>query len=135
MAKASTQEKNQVFVGRRKESTARIVLREGSGKIVVNKKDFKEYFPRLIHQLRIMEPFKVCGVEGKFDVIANIKGGGITGQADALRLAISRALASYKQDFEPILKKGKFLTRDPRMVERKKYGKHKARRGHQFSKR
>lgn len=135
MTKAVLSPKKSTFVGRRKESTARVILADGTGRVTINKKDYKVYFSRVLQQLRVLEPLKLCNAEKAYDVVAIIKGGGITGQSDALRLAISKALVEKKPDFEPILKKAKLLTRDSRMIERKKYGRHKARRGHQFSKR
>jgi len=122
-------------IGRRKTSVARVFLNEGTGKIIVNGKDMTEYFTVPTHQKKILQPYQVTETEGKFDVKATIKGGGITGQADALQLGIARALVEVNPEFKPVLKKDKLLTRDPRMVERKKYGQPKARKKFQFSKR
>lgn len=122
-------------LGRRKTSVARIRVKAGNGSITINKRNITEYFP--IENLRIIvnQPFALTGEVGKFDVDVNVKGGGISGQAEAIRLAISRALAQLNPELRPALKKEGFLTRDPRMVERKKYGRRKARRRFQFSKR
>ncbi len=122
-------------IGRRKTSVARVFMNEGTGKIIVNGKEFIEYFTVPTHQKAILLPFNVTETEGKFDVKATIKGGGITGQADALKLGIARALVEVNPEYKPLLKKEKLLTRDPRMVERKKYGQPKARKKFQFSKR
>ena len=113
--------------GRRKSSVARVYLVPGSGKITVNKRDIEEYF--------IRQPLEVTGTTGKFDISINVCGGGTTGQAGAIRHGISRALLEADSDFRPALKKAGFLTRDPRMKERKKYGLKAARRAPQFSKR
>ncbi len=122
-------------IGRRKTSVARVFLNEGTGKITVNGKDVNEYFTVPSHQKTIAQPFQVTETEGKFDIKATLKGGGITGQAEALRLGIARALVEVNPEYKPVLKKDKLLTRDPRMVERKKYGQPKARKKFQFSKR
>lgn len=122
-------------IGRRKTSIARIYLTPGKGKIVVNNRDYKEYFQSEILQTIINQPFAVIEGAGKFDVNINVKGGGITGQAQAIRMAISRALVENSPENRVPLKKEGYLTRDPRMVERKKYGRRKARRRFQFSKR
>lgn len=135
MAKTAVKKRERITVGRRKESVARVIAKPGKGKITINGRKFGEYFPRLTHQIKIMAPIKACGVEKKYDFVAKVDGGGITGQTGAVVLGIARALVAENADFQPILKKGKFLTRDPRMVERKKYGRHKARKSHQFSKR
>ncbi|RME86384.1 MAG: 30S ribosomal protein S9 [Zetaproteobacteria bacterium] len=121
--------------GRRKTSTARVILRPGSGRIVVNGREFAEHFPTEAQRLHAIEPLKITGMEDRFDVIVNVKGGGLSGQAGAVRLGIARALVAYDEGLRPTLKKAGMLTRDPRMVERKKYGLHKARRAVQFSKR
>ncbi|MBQ7606219.1 MAG: 30S ribosomal protein S9 [Firmicutes bacterium] len=122
--------------GRRKSSVARVRLLPGTGKITINKKDLEEYFPTDIVKREARRPFEVAGCEGKFDVIATIHGGGFTGQAGALRHGISRALCiADKEAFRAPLKAAGFLSRDPRMKERKKYGLKKARRASQFSKR
>lgn len=122
-------------LGRRKTAIARIYLKEGQGKITVNDRDYKEYFPTQILQFQITEPFQLTNTVGKYDVKVNIDGGGITGQAEALSLAISRALIKISEENRPLLKAKSLLRRDPRMVERKKYGQKKARKRFQFSKR
>ena len=122
-------------LGRRKKSIARIYLSKGKGNIVVNGKDFKNYFPTVALQYRVNQPFVMTGNEGKYDVKANITGGGVTGQAEALRLALSRAFVEIDAENKAILKPEGLLTRDPRMVERKKPGQKKARKKFQFSKR
>ena len=122
--------------GRRKSSVARVRLIPGTGKITVNKKDLDDYFGMEIVKREVRRPFEIAGCEGKFDVIATVKGGGFTGQAGALRHGISRALcAADKEAYRAPRKAAGFLTRDPRMKERKKYGLKKARRASQFSKR
>jgi len=122
-------------LGRRKKSVARIYVSKGKGAITVNRKDFKEYFPVAELQLKVNQPFQVTELEGKFDVKVNVSGGGVSGQAEAVRLAISRALVKYDEELRPALKAEGFMTRDPRMVERKKPGQKKARKKFQFSKR
>lgn len=122
-------------IGRRKCSVARIYMTPGTGKIVVNNRDYKEYFPTGPLQYIVSQPFLVTNAEGKWDIKANLDGGGITGQAQALRMAISRALCENNIEDRPALKKEGFLMRDPRMVERKKPGQPKARKRFQFSKR
>ena len=122
-------------IGRRKKSVARIYLSKGKGKFTVNGKDYTEYFPTVALQYRITQPFSLTDTEGKYDVKANISGGGVTGQAEAMRLAMSRALVEIDADSKPALKKEGLMTRDPRMVERKKPGQKKARKKFQFSKR
>ena len=121
--------------GRRKSSVARVYLVPGSGKITVNKRDLEEYFGLETLKLIIRQPLEVTGTTGKFDISINVCGGGTTGQAGAIRHGISRALLEADSDFRPALKKAGFLTRDPRMKERKKYGLKAARRAPQFSKR
>jgi small subunit ribosomal protein S9 len=121
--------------GKRKESIARVRLFPGEGKITVNSRDFKEYFKRESLITIIMEPFKVTNTENAYDVIADLSGGGMSGQAGALRHGISRALLEVNQEFRTILKREGFLTRDSRIKERKKYGLKKARKRPQFSKR
>lgn len=121
--------------GRRKSSVARVYLVPGSGKITVNKRDIEEYFGLETLKLIIRQPLEVTGTTGKFDISINVCGGGTTGQAGAIRHGISRALLEADSDFRPALKKVGFLTRDPRMKERKKYGLKAARRAPQFSKR
>ena len=122
--------------GRRKSSVARVRLLPGTGRIVINGKDLEEYFGTEIVKREVRRPFDVTGTAGKFDVIAKVEGGGFTGQAGALRHGISRALCVADEEaYRPVLKAAGFLTRDPRMKERKKYGLKKARRASQFSKR
>ena len=121
--------------GRRKSSVARVYLVPGSGKITVNKRDIEEYFGLETLKLIIRQPLEVTGTTGKFDISINVCGGGTTGQAGAIRHGISRALLEADSDFRPALKKAGFLTRDPRMKERKKYGLKAARRAPQFSER
>ena len=121
--------------GRRKTAVARVYLSEGTGSFVINGKDYSNYFPTMVLQYRVNQPFALTGNEGKYDFKANIDGGGITGQAEAVRLAISKALIEINPDWKPALKAEGLTTRDPRMVERKKFGQRKARRRFQFSKR
>ena len=121
--------------GKRKESVARVRLVPGSGKITVNDKDFNQYFGREAVKTRIVEPLKLTGTDSVYDVIADIDGGGTTGQAGALRHGISKALLEINSEYRAILKKEGFLTRDSRIKERKKYGLKKARKRPQFSKR
>ena len=122
-------------VGRRKTSVARVYLTEGTGEIIVNKKEYKEYFPTTLLQYRMEQAFAVTGLTGQYDVKANVFGGGITGQVEAIRLAISKALVELNQENHAALKPIGLLSRDPRKVERKKYGQKKARKKFQFSKR
>lgn len=124
-----------IGTGRRKSAVARVRLIPGTGKITINKKDLDEYLPMEILKNEVKRPFVVSGNEGKYDVIALVNGGGTTGQAGALRHGISRALCAADPENRPSLKAAGFLTRDPRMKERKKYGLKKARRAPQFSKR
>ncbi len=122
--------------GRRKSSVARVRLLPGTGKVVINKKDLNDYFASELLRQEVMRPFSVAGAEGKYDVIALVNGGGLTGQAGALRHGISRALCEADTEtYRAPLKAAGFLTRDPRMKERKKYGLKAARRAPQFSKR
>ncbi len=121
--------------GRRKTSVARVYLRPGSGKIVVNKRDFDEYFPNQVLKMVIRQPLLLTETADKFDILINVNGGGPTGQAGAIRHGISRALLEYNGELRPQLKAVGFLTRDARKVERKKYGQPKARKRFQFSKR
>lgn len=122
--------------GKRKTAVARVWLKApGQGKIVVNKREFEDYFPRETLRLMILQPFKLTDTLGKFDIYVNVRGGGISGQAGAIRHGISRALVQYNADLRPILKKAGFLTRDPRKKERKKYGQRGARARFQYSKR
>lgn len=122
-------------LGRRKKAIARVYLKEGTGQITVNKKDFKIYFPTGILQFVAQQAFESSDTVGKYDVVANLDGGGINGQAEALRLGIARALVKIDPEFKPALKAKGLMTRDPRMVERKKPGQPKARKKFQFSKR
>ncbi len=122
-------------IGRRKSSVARIYVSEGTGQVTVNKKDFKVYFPTGVLQYKINQPFALTDTEGKYDVKVNVKGGGVNGQVEAVRLAIARALVEIDPENKPKLKAESLMTRDPRMVERKKPGQPKARKKFQFSKR
>ncbi len=124
-----------IATGRRKTSVARVRLYEGTGTFTLNDKALDAYFPSMAHRIRIMEPIRSVGLEGRYDVIAKLEGGGSNGQADALRLGIARALERLDPDLRDTLKKGGFLTRDSRKVERKKYGLRKARRAPQYTKR
>ena len=126
---------DKIFIGRRKTSVARVILKNGSGKITVNNKEFENFFPQLLSREDILLPFKVTETEGKYDVHVNVNGGGTTGQAQSVRLGIARALIEFNPEYRPALKAEGLLTRDPRMVERKKYGQPKARKRFQFSKR
>lgn len=122
-------------VGRRKTSVSRVYLRPGNGKVVVNKRTIEDYFPLEIRRRQILRPFVVTETVGKFDVLVNVSGGGLTGQAEATRLGIARALIELDEEHRRSLRTAGLLTRDPRMVERKKYGRPKARKRFQFSKR
>ncbi|MCB0792459.1 MAG: 30S ribosomal protein S9 [Flavobacteriales bacterium] len=122
-------------IGRRKTSIARVTLTEGNGEVIINGVDGKEYFPILIQQAKLNRPFQLTETEGKFDVVALVDGGGITGQVEALRLGIARALVEADPEHKPKLKAENLMTRDPRAVERKKFGRKKARKRYQFSKR
>ena len=122
-------------VGRRKTSVVRVRLREGTGKMVLNGRSIEDFFPTMANRLRVLEPLRVVGMENRFDVEAKLEGGGVTGQVDGLRLAIARALIENDVTLRPALKKAGLLTRDPRAVERKKYGLRKARRAPQYTKR
>jgi len=122
-------------VGRRKEAVARVYVTEGTGKITINKKDLTEYFPSPILQYVVKQPLNLLDVAEKYDIKVNLDGGGFTGQSQALRLAIARALVKINAEDKPALKKQGFMTRDSRVVERKKPGRPKARRRFQFSKR
>ncbi len=121
--------------GRRKTAVARVYMSEGSGNVTINGKDYKQYFPTLVLQYKVNQSFKVTGNEAKYDVKANLDGGGITGQAEALRLAIGKALIEINPEWKALLRAEGLTTRDPRMVERKKFGQKKARKRFQFSKR
>lgn len=122
-------------VGRRKTSVARVYLRPGSGNVVINKRGLETYFPLKARQKTLVSPFEATNTTSQFDVVVNAKGGGLTGQVEAIRLGIARALVDYNEEFRKPLRDAGFLTRDPRMVERKKYGQPKARKRFQFSKR
>ena len=126
---------DRIYIGRRKTSVARVILRSGNGKILVNGREFEKAFPMLVSREDITKPLDVTETSGKYDIFINVKGGGTTGQAQAIRLGIARALIDTNPDFRQSLKIEGFLTRDPRMVERKKYGQPKARKRFQFSKR
>ncbi|MBR1478793.1 MAG: 30S ribosomal protein S9 [Lachnospiraceae bacterium] len=134
MAKAKNVERY-YGTGRRKKAIARVYLTPGKGKITINKRDIDEYLGQEVLKVIVRQPLVATGNEGKFDILVNVKGGGYTGQAGAIRHGIARALLEVDNDFRPTLKKEGFLTRDPRMKERKKYGLKAARRAPQFSKR
>ncbi|NVP54509.1 30S ribosomal protein S9 [Mycoplana rhizolycopersici] len=121
--------------GKRKDAVARVWLKPGSGKITVNGKSFEAYFARPVLQMILQQPIVAAAREGQFDIVATVAGGGLSGQAGAVRHGLSKALTYFEPGLRPVLKKGGFLTRDSRVVERKKYGKAKARRSFQFSKR
>ncbi|QLH53061.1 MAG: SSU ribosomal protein S9p (S16e) [Candidatus Kapaibacterium sp.] len=127
--------KEAIATGRRKTSVAQVRLYPGTGKITVNDRPFEEYFPIEFHRIQIIKPLEVTNTLGKFDVVVKTNGGGISGQPGAVQLGIARALVEYEESFKPTLKEFGLLTRDPRMVERKKYGQKKARKRFQFSKR
>jgi small subunit ribosomal protein S9 len=122
-------------IGRRKAAVARIYMTKGKGNITINERNSNEYFPIPTQQYKIKQPFALTGTEGQYDVKVNVDGGGTTGQVEAVRLAISRALVELDPEFKPALKVHGLMTRDPRMVERKKPGQKKARKKFQFSKR
>jgi len=126
---------DKLYVGRRKTAVARVYLRTGAGKVTVNNKQFKDAFQLEAHRNNVVSPLKVTETFGKYDLYANVNGGGINGQSDAVRLGVARALVEINPDFRPLLKAEGMLKRDPRMVERKKYGRPKARKRFQFSKR
>ena len=121
--------------GKRKDAVARVWVKPGSGRITVNKKDYTDYFGRPVLQMIVQQPIVAAARDGQYDVMATVSGGGLSGQAGALRHGLSKALTHYEPDLRGVLKKGGFLTRDARVVERKKYGKAKARKSFQFSKR
>lgn len=137
MAKATLKKKLQFWgTGRRKKAIARVrLIPAGSGNIVINGRAFEDYFPQAVLRYDVMQPINLVAAEGKYDIFVNVYGGGLTGQAGAIRLGISRALLQAEPECRPALKKAGFLTRDPRVKERKKYGLKKARRAPQFSKR
>jgi small subunit ribosomal protein S9 len=122
-------------LGRRKTSVARVYLSKGKGNVIVNNRDYKEFFPVAVLQSKIVQPFTLTDTVDKYDVKVNVAGGGINGQVEAIRLGISRALVKLDEDNKPLLKEEGLMTRDPRMVERKKPGQPKARKKFQFSKR
>jgi small subunit ribosomal protein S9 len=124
-----------VTVGRRKESVARVSMKPGSGDVKINKRTLEQYFPVDTMRTEVLSPFVATETSGKYDVVVNVRGGGLTGQAGAVKLGISRALVNINNELRPKLRAGELLTRDPRMVERKKYGQKKARKRFQFSKR
>jgi small subunit ribosomal protein S9 len=121
--------------GRRKTAVARVRMLPGNGTITVNQRTLEDYFPRPTSRMRILEPFEATETVGQYDVVVSVEGGGIAAQADAVRHGISRALIAATETLRPTLRKGGMLTRDPREVERKKYGRHKARKRPQYSKR
>lgn len=121
--------------GRRKNAIARIYLSEGEGKITVNNRDYKDYFSTGVLQYKLHQPFRLVDVDGKYDVKVNVNGGGVNGQAEAIRLGITKALITINPEWKSALKAEGLTTRDPRMVERKKFGQAKARKRFQFSKR
>ena len=121
--------------GKRKDAIARVWVKPGSGKIVINDKEYEKYFARPVLQMVLRQPIVAANRDGQYDIIATVKGGGLSGQAGAVRHGISKALTYYEPGLRGVLKKGGFLTRDSRVVERKKYGKAKARRSFQFAKR
>jgi small subunit ribosomal protein S9 len=128
-------EKQKNAVGRRKEAVTRVFLSKGEGKITVNGKDYKDYFPLVYLQNQVEAPLKIVELTDKFDILVNATGGGVKGQAEAAKLGISRALLEVNPELRPVLKAAGLLKRDPRSVERKKPGRKKARRSFQFSKR
>lgn len=128
-------QQNTLAVGRRKTAVARVILSPGAGTITVNKKKLEEYFPLETQQRDVQKPFEVTQLSGKYDVRVNVEGGGTSGQAGAVRLSIARALVELNEENRPLLRAAGLMTRDPRMVERKKYGQKKARKRFQFSKR
>ena len=121
--------------GKRKNAIARVWIKRGGGKIVVNGKDYSKYFARPVLQMLLQQPIKIAARDAQYDVMATVVGGGLSGQAGAVRHGISKALTYFEPELRGVLKKGGFLTRDSRVVERKKFGKMKARRSYQFSKR
>jgi small subunit ribosomal protein S9 len=122
-------------VGRRKEAVVRVRLLDGSGRVTLNGRAIDDYFPSMATRMRVMEPIQVAQVVGRYDIDATLEGGGVAGQADALRLGIARAIIDAEPDLRPTLKRAGMLTRDARVVERKKYGLRKARRAPQYTKR
>ena len=127
--------KHTLFVGRRKTAVARIYLAPGTGKITVNGRDIERFFPTQVLRDEVKQPFTITETNGRYDTFASVRGGGVTGQAGAVQLGIARALLGIDEEFRPKLRGAGMLTRDSRMVERKKYGQKKARKRFQFSKR
>ena len=121
--------------GRRKTSVAQVKLTPGTGKVSINHREFEDYFPVNFNRIYILKPFEVVNMVGNFDLTVKVNGGGMTGQTGAIRLGIARALVEYDESLRSALREAKMMTRDPRMVERKKYGQKKARKRFQFSKR
>jgi small subunit ribosomal protein S9 len=128
-------EKQKNAVGRRKEAVARVYMSKGTGNITVNGKEYKEYFPLMYLQNQVELPLKTTDTVATYDVVVNVQGGGPKGQSEAIKLGIARTLCDFNAEYRPLLKKDGLMTRDPRSVERKKFGKRKARRSFQFSKR
>ena len=122
-------------LGRRKTAVARVYMSQGTGNVTVNKRDYKEFFPVAVLQSKITQPFELTDTVGQYDINVNVAGGGVNGQVEAIRLGISRALVKVNEENKPLLKEEGLMTRDPRMVERKKPGQPKARKKFQFSKR
>ena len=122
-------------VGRRKRSIARVLISQGTGQWTVNGRQMDDYFPRPTHQIRVVEPLKVTGLEASLDVTVRVRGGGLTGQSDAVRMGLARALVQHDEEHRPALRERGMLTRDARQVDRKKPGQPKARKRFQFSKR
>jgi small subunit ribosomal protein S9 len=128
-------QQNILAVGRRKTAVARVIVAPGSGTITVNKRPFEQYFPLEMLRRDVLKPLETTQSVGKYDIRVNVEGGGMTGQAGAVRLSIARALVAMSEENKPLLRAAGLMTRDPRMVERKKYGQKKARKRFQFSKR
>ncbi len=122
-------------LGRRKTAVARVYMSKGKGDVTVNKRDYKEFFPVAVLQSKITQPFELTETVGQYDIKVNVSGGGVNGQVEAIRLGIARALVQVNEEYKPMLKEEGLMTRDPRMVERKKPGQPKARKKFQFSKR
>jgi small subunit ribosomal protein S9 len=127
--------KHTIATGRRKTASAQVRMLPGTGKVMINNREINEYLPVEVWRVRAMRPLDVTNNHGNFDFIVKVRGGGKSGQTDAIQLGIARALVKYNEENKPILKEASLLTRDPRMVERKKYGQKKARKRFQFSKR
>lgn len=127
--------KSKPAIGRRKTSVAQVRLKPGKGTITINRREFQDYFPIDVNRITVMKPLEVTENIGKFDINVTVRGGGSTGQTGAVQLGIARALVEYNEELKAVLRKNDLLTRDPRMVERKKYGQKKARKRFQFSKR